>query len=332
VAVDSAAAVDFEEAAGGDSRNEIMRISTIIPLFVAGALLAANPIQAAHLQGEGFESPYAAAKGLLSAAESDDVAALVKILGPSAKAFLITSDPVADKQLRRKFVEAARQRIKVAADAHNPKARTVLVGTDAWPLPIPIVQANGKWYFDPERGKQEILARRIGSNELDAIEVCRGYVEAQNEYAERDRTGSGTQHYAQTIISAPAKQDGLYWAATDQSDESPMADLIAQAFAEGYTNRHQPYRGYYFKILTAQGPHATGGAMSYLQNGLMTRGFALVAWPSDFGSTGMMTFIVDKSGIVYEKNLGPKTSEIARDYDAYDPDETWAPVATSARK
>ncbi len=283
-----------------------MRIPTIIPLFVAGAMLAAIQIQAAHLQGEGFQSPYAAAKGLLAAAESDDVAALVKILGPSAKDFLITSDPVADKQLRRKFVDAAQLRMKVVADPHNPHARTVLVGTDGWPLPIPIVQANGKWYFDAEQGKQEILARRIGSNELDAIEVCRGYVEAQNEYAERDRTGSGTPHYAQKMISSPGKQDGLYWAATNKNDQSPIADLIAQAFAEGYTNRHQPYHGYYFKILTAQGPQATGGEMNYLQNGLMTKGFALVAWPSGFGSTGMMAFIVDKSGIVYEKNLGPR--------------------------
>jgi hypothetical protein len=194
------------------------------------------------------------------------------------------------------------------------------------------VLVNGQWYFDVEQGKQEILMRRIGGNELDAIEVCRGYVEAQNDYAEEDRTGSGVLHYAQKIISSPGKHDGLYWPASSSKDESPIGDIIAKAFTEGYTNRHDPYHGYYFKILTGQGPHASGGQMSYLANSLMTRGFALIAWPSDYRSTGIMTFMVDKAGIVYQKDLGPKTPEIAGTYKAYDPDETWSPVETSARK
>jgi hypothetical protein len=309
-----------------------MQSLSIIPLLLAAGLVAAIPIEAAHPEGQGFLSPYAAARALLSAAENDDVSEAIKILGPSAKEVLETTDPVADKQMRRRFAEAARKQMKIVADPHNPRAKTVLVGTDRWPLPIPIVQVNGKWFFDLEQGRQEILARRIGGNELDAIEVCRGYVEAQNEYGERDRTGSGTPHYAQKMISSPGAHDGLYWPAADKNDESPIGDIISRAFEEGYTNRHEPYHGYYFKILTAQGTHATGGQMSYLNNGLMTKGFALIAWPSGFKSTGMMTFMVDKSGIVYEKNLGPKTSEIARDFSAYDPDETWAPVATSARK
>jgi hypothetical protein len=222
--------------------------------------------------------------------------------------------------------------MKLVPDPKEANAKTLLVGKDEWPLPIPIVKVKGQWYFDVEQGKQEILARRIGSNELDAIEVCRGYVEAQNDYAEEDRTGSGVLHYAQKIISSPGKHDGLYWPSTGENDESPIGAIVARAFAEGYTKKHAPYHGYFFKILTSQGPHATGGAMSYLHNDLMTTGFALIAWPSDYRSTGVMTFVVDKAGIVYQKDLGPKTAEIAGAYTAYDPDEAWTPVSTSARK
>lgn len=304
----------------------------MLRLTIVGLLAAGSLMPAVTPDGRGFPSPAAAAKALIDAAKTDDVAKLTDILGPSAKEILVTSDPVADQQMRRKFADAARARMKIVVNSHHPRARTLLVGKDQWPLPIPITRVNGKWYFDLDEGKREILARRIGSNELDAIEVCRGYVEAQNEYVARERTPNGVARYAQKIISTPGKQDGLYWPAANPKDESPMGELISRAFAEGYTNRTQPYHGYYFKVLTIQGPHATGGRMSYLQNGLMTKGFALIAWPADYESTGIMTFIVDKTGIVYQKNLGAKTPQIARNYSAYDPDQSWVPVATSARK
>ena len=303
-----------------------------ISLAIASGLLVGVPVGAATPEGRGFPSADAAAKALISAARSDDVASLIDILGPASKEILTTSDPVADKKIRQKFTERAAVKMRLVADRREPKAKTLLVGKDDWPLPIPIVQVSGQWYFDVEQGKQEILARRIGSNELDAIEVCRGYVEAQNDYAEKDRTASGILHYAEKIISSPGKQDGLYWANTAGSEESPIGDVIARAFAEGYTKKRDPYHGYYYKILTSQGRHASGGELSYLQNGLMTKGFALIAWPSDYRSTGIMTFIVDKSGIVYQKDLGPKTPALATAYTAYDPDDTWAPVSASARK
>jgi hypothetical protein len=309
-----------------------MRYFNIVTLTIAGKLLAGIPIDAATPEGRGFPSADAAAKALVSAAKSENVTALIDILGPASKEIVTTSDPVADRQARRKFSARAAAKMRLAANPRELNVKTLLVGKDEWPLPFPIVQLNGEWYFDVEQGKQEILMRRIGGNELDAIEVCRGYVEAQDDYAEEDRTGSGVLHYAQKIISSPGKHDGLYWSSSGASEESPIGDVVARAFAEGYTKGHDPYHGYYFKILTGQGPQASGGEVSYLHNGVMTKGFALIAWPSNYRSTGIMTFIVDKAGIVYQKDLGPRTQEIAGAYSAYNPDETWTPVSTSARK
>ncbi len=325
--------VEAEVVAGAvDRRSRNMRYLNINVVAIAVGLLAGIPLHAATPEGRGFASPNAAAKALISAAKSDDVTDLIAILGPASKEILTTSDPVADQQMRRKFVERAAAKIKLVPNPNEANSQTLLIGKDEWPLPIPIVKVNGEWHFDVEQGKQEILARRIGSNELDAIEVCRGYVEAQNDYAEKDRTESGVRHYAQKIVSSPGKQDGLYWTSAGGEDESPIGAIVARAFAEGYTKKQDPYHGYYFRILTAQGPHAPGGAMSYLHNGLMTSGFALIAWPSDYRSTGVMTFLVDKTGIIYQKDLGPRTSEIAGAYTAYDPDGTWPPVSIQAKK
>jgi Protein of unknown function (DUF2950) len=309
-----------------------MRYLNITVFVVSVKLLSGIPLHAATPQGRGFPSANAAAKALVSAAASDDVTDLIAILGPASKEILTTSDPVADRQMRRKFAAQAAAKMKLVPDPKEPNAQTLLVGKDEWPLPIPIVKVKGEWHFDVEQGKQEILARRIGSNELDAIEVCRGYVEAQNNYAEENTTGGGVPHYAQKIISSPGKHDGLYWTSTDGQDESPIGAIVARAFAEGYTKRRDPYHGYYFRILTAQGPRAPGGAMSYLHADLMTSGFALIAWPADYRSTGVMTFLVDKTGIVYQKDLGPMTPAIASAYTAYEPDETWTPVSLQPKK
>jgi len=293
---------------------------------MAGTFLLQLSVYAATPDGKGFPSPDAAAQALVHAAKTGNTAGILEILGPSAKSIVVTRDSVADRKVRREFVQRASQKMRLVPAHGQQNAKTVLVGQDEWPLPIPIVERNGQWYFDTAQGRDEILNRRIGSNELDAINVCRGFVEAESNYAEQNRTPDNLPIYAQKILSSPGKRDGLYWATDGDGEESPMGEIIARAMAQGYTDKHEPYHGYYFKVLTAQGPNAGGGETSYLDNGMMTRGFALVAWPSNYGSTGIMTFLVDKAGIVYQKDLGQKTSEIASSYTTYNPDQTWTPV------
>jgi len=304
---------------------------TSILVLAAGAVLAANPCSAATPEGKGFPSANAAAQALVVAAKSDNVPALIEILGPSARDIVSTGDRVADRKIRHDFATRAAQKIKLTPRPGRQRAMILLAGRDEWPLPIPIVEVNGKWYFDTAQGKDEILTRRIGGNELSAIEVCRGYVEAQNDYAERHRTDNGNSSYAQKTISSPGQHDGLYSPEATDKEENQIGEIIARAFAEGYTNKHEPYHGYYFRVLNGQGPQAPGGEMSYLDNGAMTKGFALIAWPATYGSTGVMTFVVDKSGIVYQKDLGQKTAETAAGYTAYNPDETWTPVVEPSR-
>ena len=304
---------------------------TVFVLAAAAALLLQIPGRGATPDGKAFPSADAAAQALVNAAKNDDAAGLIEILGPSARSIVTTRDPVADRNSIRAFAARAAQKMRLEPARGKQNVQTLLVGKDDWPMPIPIVEANGQWYFDTAQGKQEILTRRIGSNELDAIEVCRGFVEAQSDYAAQNRGANNLPVYAQKMISSPGQHDGLYWPSNGESDESPIGEFVAKAIAQGYTNKHDPYHGYYFKVLTAQGPHASGGEKSYLDNGQMTRGFALIAWPSNYGSTGIMTFVVDKTGIVYQKDLGRKTIEIAGAYSAYDPDSTWIPVSDSKR-
>jgi hypothetical protein len=295
-------------------------------LFAASVLLVPFVGAAATPGGKGFPSAEAAAKALVDAARSNNTADLMAILGPSAKSILDTGDRVADRKARRDFVERASEKMILKPYHGRQNEKMVVAGKDGWALPIPILEVNGQWYFDTAEAKQEMISRQIGSNELDAIEVCRGYVEAQNEYSEQNRTASNVPIYAQKIISSHGQHDGLYWPSTGDDNDSPMGDIVAKALAEGYTNKADPFHGYYFKVVTSQGPNAAGGAMSYIDNDLMTKGFALVAWPSNYGVTGIMTFVVDKTGIVYQKNLGRKTGEIAGAYSSYDPDKTWTPV------
>jgi hypothetical protein len=302
---------------------------TAFVLAAAGMILMQVPGGAATPDGKAFPSADAAAQALVTAVKSDNVAGLIEILGPSAKSIVATRDSVADRNSRRAFAERAAQKMSLVASHGSQKAKMILVGKDQWPMPIPIVEVNGQWYFDTAQGKEEILTRRIGSNEIDAIEVCRGFVEAQSDYAAQNRTANNLPVYAQKIISTPGEHDGLYWKGNGENDDSPIGEIVARAIAQGYTNKHDPYHGYYFRVLTGQGANAPGGAMSYLDSGLMTKGFALIAWPSNYGSTGIMTFVVDKTGIVYQKDLGRKTAEIAGSYTAYDPDKTWSPVSDS---
>jgi hypothetical protein len=208
-------------------------------------------------------------------------------------------------------------------DRKNPDRAVFVVGNDNWPLPIPIVKRGGKWLFDAKEGRKEILLRRIGSNELDAIQICRGYVEAQKQYAQEKHEGAEVNQYAQRIISTAGKQDGLAWQNSDGSWGGPIGEGVAKALAQGYSNRSQPYHGYFFKILKGQGPAAPLGAMDFVVNGAMIGGFALAAAPADYRVTGVKTFLVSYEGIVYEKDLGPDTLRIFQEMQLYNPDKTW---------
>jgi Protein of unknown function (DUF2950) len=304
-----------------------MRMLT--PSFVgmsAFALYACGVLSGQTPGGEGFPSPQAAAKALVNAARNSDSDGLLKILGPSASRVVITDDPVQDENTRKDFVEKADEKIQVVSDPDQPARKIVEVGVSNWPLPIPLVKTSGKWYFDVEQGAHEILLRRIGDNELTAMNVCQGFVEAEFTYAEEDPAKTGHLQYADKFISSPGKRDGLYWKSDNPDEESPIGDIVAQALAEGYTDKSMPYHGYHFKVLTGQGAHAPGGAMSYLENGVMTKGFAVLAWPSEYKVTGVMTFQADRTGILYEKDLGEKTAAIAETITDYDVDQTWTPA------
>jgi hypothetical protein len=234
-----------------------------------------------------------------------------------------SQDPVRDKNIAAAFAEKASEKNQVTVDPKNPSRAIVSVGNDDWPLPIPLVKKNGKWSFDTVAGRQEILLRRIGANELDAIQICRGYVEAQDEYAVEKHDNAEVNQYAQRIISTPGKHDGLAWQNADGTWGGPVGEGVAKALEQGYTDRSQPYHGYYFKILKGQGPSAPLGKMDFLVEGAMIGGFALAAAPADYRVTGVKTFIVSYEGIVYEKDLGPDTLNTFKNLELYDPDKTW---------
>jgi hypothetical protein len=273
--------------------------------------------------GKTFDSPKAAADALVQAAASDDVAALDEILGPAGKKIVTSADEVKDKNDREKFTELAKEKLDVEVDKKNPHRATLVVGAEDWPFPVALVETKGKWRFATKEGLREVLYRRIGQDEIDAMEVCRGYVEAQVEYASEVRDESGTRHYAERILSTPGKKDGLAWMGADGKPEGPIAEGVARAIAEGYTSRTEPYHGYYFKVLTAQGPAAPHGALDYVIQGTMIGGFALVAWPAEHRVTGVKTFLISHDGILYEKDLGPDTAKLASEMKAYNPDKTW---------
>jgi hypothetical protein len=271
-------------------------------------------------QQKTFATPELAAEALITAAEVYDVPTLLQIFGPGGKDFIASSDSVRDMTLAHQFAEKARQKHSVAIDKNEA---TLLVGNEEWPLPIPIVKKQGKWSFDTKAGRDEILFRRIGSNELDAIEICRGYVEAQKEYASTTHDGSDVPQYAQKIISTPGKQDGLFWKNPDGTAGGPISEGLARALEEGSTDKTEPFHGYYFKILKGQGPHAPGGPLHYVINGVMIGGYALVAVPAEYKVSGVKTFLVSYEGTVYEKDLGPDSLKIAREMVDYNPDKTW---------
>ena len=280
----------------------------------------------AAIQQKMFATPEEAAEALISAAERYDVPALTEILGPDGADLVVTTDSVQDRNQFVAFAAEARKQTKVVREPEDPKVAILSVGDGDWPVPIPVVEEAGKWRFDSRAGREEILRRRIGRNELDAIQACRAYVEAQVEYASQKHDGSMVNQYAQHIIATPGKQDGLAWQAPDGSWVGPVGEEIARVIAEGYTTRYEPFHGYYFKVLKGQGPAAPLGEIDFVVKGAMIGGFALVAAPADYLVTGVKTFIVSHSGIVYEKDLGSETLDAFRAMELYNPDSTWTPV------
>ena len=287
---------------------------------------AGTPAPTPAVRQKTFSTPEKASEALILAAERYDVPALQEILGPDGVDLVTTEDPVQDKNQCAAFAAEARQQTRVVRDAENPKTAILSIGAEEWPVPIPIVEENGKWRFDSKAGRQEILYRRIGRNELDAIELCHGYVEAQWEYASEKHEGATVNQYAQHVLSTPGKQDGLSWQAPDGTWQGPVGEGIARAIAEGYSEKSKPYHGYFFKVLKGQGPAAPLGEMDFVVQGVMIGGFALVAAPADYAVTGVKSFIVSHDGVVYEKDLGPETLDAFRAMERYDPDPTWTPA------
>jgi DUF2950 family protein len=290
-------------------------------LLVFAVSVAASP--AANQRT--FATPRAAADALIAAASPYDMPALLEILGPDGDDLVASGDAVLDENLAGEFAAQAKTKLAVVVDPKNAKKATLIVGADDWPMPIPLVEKAGAWRFDTAAGRLEILLRRIGRNELDAIEVCRGYVEAQEEYASEPRGGSTAVQYAQHVIGTAEKQDGLAWRDPDGVWRGPIGEKIAAAIAEGYSSKLEPYRGYYFKILKGQGPSAPLGRLDYVVKGLMIGGFALVAAPAEYDVTGVKTFIVSNDGVVFEKDLGAKTRDVFQAMERFDPDQTWSP-------
>jgi len=303
-----------------------MKSKLLVVVSIALALACATPPNAPQGSQLGaqkaFASPGEAAEAFIQAAASYDVPALLEILGSEGKDMVASEDHVGDRARAATFVAKAQEKHLVITDPGNPSRATLLIGKDEWPAPIPIIQKNGKWYFDTKEGRDEVVRRRIGANELDAITICRGYVEAQEQYASEIHDNSGVNQYAQRIISSPGKHDGLAWQNPDGSWGGPVGEVVAKALEQGYA-QGKPFHGYYFKVLKGQGPAARLGKLDYLVEGAMIGGFALVAWPAEYGVTGVQTFIVSYDGVVYQKDLGPGTARIAADMDRYDPDETW---------
>jgi hypothetical protein len=295
--------------------------------FIASALVFAM-VSVANGQ-QSFKTAEDAVSALVSAARTGDRKGILTVLGQDGADIVSSGDAVADTSARNRAIEAYDAKHRVAMDGKDKAV--LIIGTEDWPFPIPIVRKDGSWQFDTAAGREEILYRRIGRNELDAIQTCLAYVDAQEEYADRGAAGKGV--YAQHIMSRPGQKDGLYWPAQSSGDDSPLGALAARAAAEGYRvgEEREPYHGYYYKVLTKQGSNASGGAVDYIVRGNMIGGFALVAYPAAYMNSGVMTFLVNHEGNVYEKDLGPNTTRIVAGMTAFDPDSTWRQVTDAAQ-
>ena len=335
----------------GSSAAAVVFAIGLATCLVSGVASAQSQTSAsASAQGPmAFDTPQQAADAIVKAAGDYDVPQMMAIFGPDGKDFVTGGDQVQAKNNAVAFAKDAQAKMSISMESSKqpmpvnvvgqnsgktttttapPKDRAIIVvGEREWPFPVPLNRKkDGKWYFNAKVGRELILFRRIGANELNAITVCRGYVEAQKEYALTIHDNSGVNQYAQKIFSTPGKQDGLYWKDTDGTPAGPIGDAVAKALEEGYTSGKSGFHGYYFKILRGQGPNAPGGAISYVLKDIMIGGFALVAVPAEYRITGVKTFIVSYEGTVYQKDLGPDSLNIAKKMELYNPDKTW--VAT----
>lgn len=305
----------------------------IVPVFMLMAVFVLFRT-AAGTQAEtqkSFTSPEEAVKTLVKAIRAHDIKEMMAILGPGSKELISSGDEMADKVGREKFLRAYDQ--QNALQKQSVDRLTLCTGEDDWPMPIPIVKKGTAWVFDIQEGKQQILDRRIGRNELHIMDVLHAYVDAQHEYASRNCSGSGAVEFAQRIVSTKGKQDGLYWDAKEGEEQSPLGPLVAQAAKEGYANPDlSPFHGYYFKILKGQGKNADGGAYSYVVKGKMILGFALLAYPAEYGNSGVMTFMVNQEGVIFQKNLGKNTRRKAEALKLFDPDKSWTKVKETEKK
>jgi hypothetical protein len=298
-----------------------------VPLVAGQQGAAGAPRVAGAAAVKAFTTPKQATDALIAAATAFDIGALQELFGPEFEEIVLPGDDYAQgRQRAADFVAKAKEKTSVSVDPATGTRAFLLVGDEDWPFPVPMVKRSGRWSFDAPAGRQEIKSRRIGRNELDAIEICRGYVEAQHEYALEKREGFAVNQYAQRIISTPGTQDGLAWRTSEGTWEGPIGEAVAKAIEQGYTNRAEPYHGYFFKILKGQGPAAPLGQMDYVVNNVMIGGFALVAAPAAYGVTGIKTFLVSHDGVVYEKDFGRATLETFKKIERFNPDSTWSPV------
>jgi hypothetical protein len=310
----------------------IQRMAVRASIGVMAGLALAMGVYAAEPAQQSFASSEDAAAALVAAARSHDTAALRALLGPGSEALISSGDRNADRESGRRFVESYDARHALVPEGTD---RVVLdVGTNDWPLPIPIVRQGTRWYFNAREGAQEIIDRRIGRNEIAAIRVSLAYVDAQNDYFDHQKQLTGTGEYAQRIVSTQGRHDGLYWPAVEGQQDSPFEPLVAQAREEGYPGEmsHQksvPYQGYFFRILFSQGADAPDGAKNYIQNGRMTSGFGLIAWPASYASSGIMTFIVNQDGIVFQKDLGADTAQVVTKITQFNSDPSWARITVT---
>jgi hypothetical protein len=302
----------------------------VVAVFVAvGFYQSVVAAEVKQIKQKTFKSPEEAVKSLMDAVKSNDTKEMLAIFGPAGKEIISSGDKVADQAGIEHFIKDYEEMSRL--EKETDKKVTLVVGKREWPFPIPIVKKGETWVFDTMAGKEELLNRRIGRNELNTIQTCLAIVDAQREYAFRTRDSGGIPEYAKKFISSPGKTDGLYWAAKEGEEQSPLGSLAARAAEEGYKDRKPgdkpaPYHGYFYKILKAQGKNAPGGAYDYVINGKMIGGFALVAFPAEYGASGIMTFIVNHDGVVYQKDLGKETGKIASAMTKYDPDKTWKKV------
>jgi len=324
--------IDHERAQPRGRRRRLRGAAALSVLLLA--LGGALPAIAGEAGGRTFVSPERAADALAAAWRSGRASEILQIFGPAGQKLVTSGDPVAEKNARRRLAAAYDKRHRIDRDGAGEMI--LVIGDEDWPYPIPIMRQGSAWRFDVKAGAEQILDRRIGADELNAIAVTRAYVEAQRDYAASDPMGRGLHDYAQQVASTVGKHDGLFWPIAADGRESPLGPLVAAAEAKGYSpppptaGGRAPYEGYYFRILTGQGARAPGGAKTYVVGSHMTGGFALIAFPAKWGDSGIMTFVVNQNGIVFEKNLGPDTGRLARQITLYDPDRSWKIASPTA--